>query len=262
MHTPHRTFRWRLPWTFSHVRLPRAVRAALSSSRRDVAVRDREGRGHHARDAAPTRVHTDRGDLRAPAGRRRARLAPGAVRVAGRRRSSRPRRALSRGLEVHPHGALRGPRAVARPPLRARGLRVELPGGRRGARRRRLVRSALPRQGADARAGRGARRPSRPLPGQLDPPPLRPADRGRRLLRRRQRRPLPAADRRGHPHGALLRPRLRARAARRVEAGRAASRRWRATTRSRSRTAGRSRRCGTCSRCSAPSTARRARPRS
>ena len=56
-------------------------------------------------------------------------------------------------------------------------------------------------------------RPS--LPGQLDPAPDAPPDRGRRLLRRRLRRPLPADDRRGDPHGALLRPGLRARAARR-----------------------------------------------
>ena len=53
----------------------------------------------------------------------------------------------------------------------------------------------------------------RALPGQLDPPPAAPGDRGRRLLRRRLRRPLPAADRRGDPHRAVLRPRLRARAA-------------------------------------------------
>ena len=54
----------------------------------------------------------------------------------------------------------------------------------------------------------------RALPGQLDPAPDAPPRRGRRLLRRRQRRPLPADDRRGHPHRALLRPGLRARAAR------------------------------------------------
>ena len=53
--------------------------------------------------------------------------------------------------------------------------------------------------------------------GNWIPHQLRAADRGRRVLRRRHRRALPAADRRGHPHRALLRPRLRARAARVVE---------------------------------------------
>ena len=52
------------------------------------------------------------------------------------------------------------------------------------------------------------------LPGQLDPAPHPAGGRGRRVLRRRQRGPLPAADRRGHPDGVLLRDRARARAAR------------------------------------------------
>ena len=50
--------------------------------------------------------------------------------------------------------------------------------------------------------------------GNWIPHKLRERDRGRRLLRRRLGRPLPAADRRGHPHRLLLRHRLRARAAR------------------------------------------------
>ena len=61
------------------------------------------------------------------------------------------------------------------------------------------------------RARRACRRP---LPGQLVPAPAAPGGRGRRLLRRRQRRPLLPALRRGHPHRVLLRHRLRARAAR------------------------------------------------
>ena len=51
--------------------------------------------------------------------------------------------------------------------------------------------------------------PPRGLPGQLDSPPAARRHRGRRVLRRRLGRPLPAADRRGHSHRALLRPRLR-----------------------------------------------------
>ena len=49
-----------------------------------------------------------------------------------------------------------------------------------------------------------------PLPGQLDPPQAAPGDRGRRLLRRRLGRPLPAAHRRGDPDRPLLRDRARA----------------------------------------------------
>src|SRR5918992_1509491 len=61
-------------------------------------------------------------------------------------------------------------------------------------------------------APRRRRRRRRALPGQLDPAPAAAGDRGRRVLRRRLRRSLPAADRRGHPHGAVLRDRVRARA--------------------------------------------------
>ena len=57
-------------------------------------------------------------------------------------------------------------------------------------------------------------RERRPLPGQLDPAPPAPRGRRRGLLRRRLGRPLPAADRRGHPHRLLLRHRVRQRAAR------------------------------------------------
>ena len=60
------------------------------------------------------------------------------------------------------------------------GLRLELPGRRRAARRRRLVRPARPRQGPDAAARRRRRRRRRALPGQLDPPRAAPRGRGRR----------------------------------------------------------------------------------
>ena len=52
------------------------------------------------------------------------------------------------------------------------------------------------------------------LPGQLVPAPPARRGRGRRVLRRRQRRALLPALGRGHPHRLLLRHRLRARAAR------------------------------------------------
>ncbi len=122
-------------------------------------VRDREGRGHAAGHRATPgtatwrradRVETDRGVVSRPARRRRARLAAGARR-AGYQPPDAP---LSRGLEVHPHGIERRPRDLDRPRARARRLRLELPGRRRGADRRRLLRPALPRQGPDRRARR------------------------------------------------------------------------------------------------------------
>ena len=168
-------------------------------------------------------VHTDRGELSAP-------LIVDALgwrRVLSNATPIQPPNArLSRGLEVHPPGSGERDGAVDRSPLRPRRLRLELPRARRAARRRRLVLARAPRQGAD-RAARRRPGPARGgLPGQLDPPPAAAGRRGRRVLRRRLRRALPAADRRGHPHGALLRPRLRARAARGAR-GRAHARRRR-----------------------------------
>ena len=129
---------------------------------------------------------------------------------------SRPRRRSRAGWRCIRPATGDGPRAVDRPALRRRGLRLVVPGPRRGADRRRLVRPARPGQAADAAAGRGRRRIAGWLPGQLDPAPAPARGRGRRVLRRRQRRALPAADRRGHPDGVLLRDRARARAARRA----------------------------------------------
>ena len=67
-------------------------------------------------------MHTDRGDVCRAAGRRRARLA---ARPRRRRRlSSRPTRRSRAGSRSIPHGARRRPRALDRPPLRARRLRL------------------------------------------------------------------------------------------------------------------------------------------
>ena len=75
-------------------------------------------------------VHTDRGELSAP-------LVVDALgwrRMLGRGGGYQPPDApLSRGLEVHPWGASRRARDLDRPRLRAGRLRLELPGGRRGA---------------------------------------------------------------------------------------------------------------------------------
>ena len=205
IHTPTKTFRWTLPWTFSTFDYPELcalLRAQAPDVEFDTAKVD--GRTGHT-------LHTDRGDLSAPLDRRRPRLAAGALQRAARHPAAR-RAAVARA--GGPSARLRRrPRAVARPRLRARRLLVELPGARRAARRRRLLRAARPRQGADRPPGGRPRRPGRALPGQLDPPPDARAGRGRHLLRRRQRRALPADHGRGHPHRALLRPGLRARAA-------------------------------------------------
>ena len=93
-------------------------------------------------------------------------------------------------------------------------VRLELPRRRRDPHRRGLLRPALPREGHHGDAGRGPRARAGPLPGQLDPPPPARRHGRRRVLRGRFRRPLPAADRRGHQDRALLRNRLRPRAAR------------------------------------------------
>ena len=194
------------------LRLPRAVRGCCATGSPSTRVRDRDRR-RASRPAPLHTVRTDRGELRAPLvvdalGWRRV-LSNGAARAAAAAR-------LSRGLEVHPRGTRRRARALDRPRLRARRLQLELP--RRAA-------SCASAAARSSRATTSRSRPSRSpatsaldavaLPGQLDPPPAARGDRGRRLLRRRLGRPLPAADRRGHPPRVLLRARARPRAARR-----------------------------------------------
>ena len=122
LHTPARTFRWPLPWTFSTFDYPRAVRAAARAG-----AGRRSSRRPRSTGAAGDVVHTDRGDLRAPLDRRRASAGGGCC--PERRAPIQPPEArLSRGLEVHPHGNGRGPRALARSRVRPRRLLVELPG--------------------------------------------------------------------------------------------------------------------------------------
>ena len=201
------------PLDLLDLRLPRALPAALARLRRHL--RDRQGERAGARRRTATgriAVETDRGTISAPL----------VVDALGWRRMlangdgyQPPDAPLSRGLEVHPGGDVRGPRDLDRPPLRPRRLRLVLPGPRRAADRDRLLRPALPRQGHDRAADRGPRQGAERVPGQLDPPQAAPGDRGRRLLRRRLGRPLPAAQRRGDQDRALLRDRARPRAARR-----------------------------------------------
>ena len=98
VHTPWKSSRWRLPWTFSTFDYPELCALMWEQAHADetrfetATVRSREG----------NTVHTDRGELRAPL----------IVDALGWRRTlSRatpiqpPNARLSRGLEVHPHGS-------------------------------------------------------------------------------------------------------------------------------------------------------------
>ncbi len=122
---------------------------------------------------------------------------------------------LSRGLEVHPGGANDRMELWIERDIVPAGYGWSFPAGDELRVGVGSFDPGLPRQGADRRARRAARSAARRLPGQLDPPPPARGDRGRHLLLRRLRRPLPAADRRGDPHRLLLLDRRRPRAARR-----------------------------------------------
>jgi flavin-dependent dehydrogenase len=94
IHTPHKTFRWKLPWTFStfdYRALCQLLRAQGGDCEFETATV--EGRTGFT-------VHTDRGDLSAP-------LIVDALgwrRVLSNRTAIQPPNArLSRGLEVHPY---------------------------------------------------------------------------------------------------------------------------------------------------------------
>ena len=143
--------------------------AALLADAGHVHVRDRQG----ASGATATSCVTDRGTIRAP-------LIVDALgwrRVLGAGANVQPPDALlSRGLEVHPVRRRRGPGGVDRPLLRPRRLRLELPGRRGAADRRRLVRPPVPRPRADRPAGRGPAAPTRVrYQGNWIPHALRPA---------------------------------------------------------------------------------------
>ncbi len=94
VHSPSRTFRWRLPWTFSTFDYPRLC--ALLAEQGDFTFETAKVNGRTGET-----VHTDRGDLTAPLlvdalGWRRV--------LSGADPGIQPPEArLSRGLEVHPH---------------------------------------------------------------------------------------------------------------------------------------------------------------
>ena len=206
IHTEQDTFRYRLPWTFStfdYRQLCQLLRDQSPSTEFETAkvesiVTSATHREH--------RVETDRGELRAPLvvdglGWRRV-LAPNSG-------VQPPKARLSRGLEVHPNGS-------------GEDLEIWID--------RRYIRAGYAWSfpaGDEVRVGVGSFEPRDHVKdgtlvladdlkvdavryqGNWIPHKLRPADRGRRLLRRRLRRPLPAADGRGDPHGAVLRDRPR-----------------------------------------------------
>ncbi len=166
-HTPHGSARFRLPWcwsSFDYRTLCEELWAQCGDARFEVAKVERRERAT---------VVTDRGPITAP-------LIVDALgwrRVLGRGENVQPPDALiSRGLEVHPDGRRRRPRRLDRP--LARSARATPGPSRRGraARRRRLLRAARPRQGADAGDRRPARRatPVR-YQGNWFPHALRPA---------------------------------------------------------------------------------------
>ena len=218
IHTPHATVRYDLPWTFSTFDYRDPVRAAgragagRSSSRRPRS----NGRTGHT-------VHTDRGEIRAP-------LIVDALgwrRVLGAGANVQPPDALlSRGLEVHPFGTGDDLEVWIDRSYVPAGYGWSFPAD---GELRIGVGSFDPRFHVREPTERLARRPRRrpgPLPGQLDPPRAAGCDRGRRVLRRRLRGPLPAADGGGDPDRAVLRARVRARARERCSrAARPASRR-------------------------------------
>ena len=202
VHTPHGTSAWPLPFTFSTFDYPRLCELLDDQNDAEFETAKVNGRTGFT-------VHTDRGDLTAPLivdalGWRRVLAGDG---------YQPPDAPLSRGLEVHPHGSGDDLELWIDRSYVPAGYGWSFPARRRAADRRRLVRPALPREGADGAAGRGPRRGRRPLPGQLDPAQDPPGGRRRHLLRRRLGRPLPAADGRGDPHRLVLRHRVRARAA-------------------------------------------------
>ena len=142
-HTPFRSSRWALPWSFSTFDYRELCALLWAQSGADGAeadgrdrIRARDRHGHRPRGLH--RAHRPRRAAGA-ADRRRARLAARALERAGGVPIQPPNAPMSRGLEVHPAGHRRGDGAVDRPPLHPLRLRLELPRARRAARRRRLV---------------------------------------------------------------------------------------------------------------------------
>ena len=210
IHTPSTTFRWTLPWTFSTFDY-RELCALLRAQAPDVEFDTAKVDG--ARRAA-RRAHRPRRPARA-ADRRRARLAARALQRAARDPAAR-RAPVARAGGPPRTAPATTSSCGSTPPTCAPATRWSFPAARRAARRRRLLRAARPRQGADRAPGR-ATSTSRPCATRATGSPTRCARRvedGIFFVGDSAGHCLPT-DGRGHPHRALLRPGLRARAARR-----------------------------------------------
>ena len=169
VHTPLRTARWPLPWSFSTFDYRELC--ALLWEQADAASCEFETATVTGRDGV-TRAHRPRRAARA-ADRRRARLAARAVqrgaRSSRRTRASRAAWRSTRTARGEEMELWIDPRYI-----RA-GYSLELPRRRRAARRRRLV---LARRTTSRSRPCGSPRdlglPPERLPGQLDPPPAAP----------------------------------------------------------------------------------------
>ena len=232
---PHGTSRYELPWTFSTFDYRELCELLDDAERR--RVRDRQGQRAHRRD----RPHRPRRRLGA-ADRRRARLAPD-PRL--RRRLPAARRAALARARGPPRRRRRRPRDLDRPPLRARRATA-------GA-----SRPATSSGSASARSTPASTSRTRPCCSPRTSSARRSATRAtgsRTSCARRPRAtiffvgdsagPLPAADRRGHPHRVLLRDQAAATScAPWSRAARTATRRSRSYASSPTRTSGSSAGC-------------------
>ena len=198
IHMPHTTARYRLPWTFST--FDYRVLCGLLAEQGEFAFEtatvpgtQRDNRSHRPR-GHPLPVVVD---------------ALGWRRVLGSGKPIQPPDAhLSRGLEVHPHGVGSDLEIWIDRSYVPAGYGWSFPAasevrvGVGSFDPRFHVREPTVRLAADLRVRRPATRATGSAPASG-------GDRGRDLLRRGLRRPLPAADRRGHPDRAVLRDRLR-----------------------------------------------------
>ena len=192
--TPHGSVRYRLPWSwsaFDYRHLCQLLDAQNDARFETAKVEHRTDDG----------VLTDRGHITSPL----VVDALGWKRVLGDHFQP-PEAPLSRGLERHPAHDASGDELHCWIDRGARAPRLRL--ARPGRARRPGSASARTTREGTSRRPRRARRPrGRALPGQLVPAPPAARRRHADVLRRRQRRPLLPAQRRGDPHRVLLRHR-------------------------------------------------------
>ena len=235
------------PLDLLDLRLPRALRAALARLRRRRFETAKVERPRAARRTATARSRSRPTAARSPRRSSSTRSAGAACSPAATA-TSRPTRRSRAGSRSTRAAAARtsrsGSTAATSPPATAGPSRPATSCGSASA-------PSTPASTSATRPccwPRTSARSANAYQGNWIPHKLRRGDRGRRLLRRRLGRPLPAAQRRGDPHRALLRDRPRPRAARRrrgppePRAGRR-----RATPSSTTRTSGSSAGCCACS---------------